>query len=159
MSTRESHSISPSQMSGRFQHRSSELSKNPAAVFSAAEVNAVIVTRRDGDPMVLMSKRAADEQESLLDLAARITTAALDEGPLVQAMSKAFPWMLALTPEGRENCARELVDAGRASFSTGQPHLALAELTSWHETAKVMAAGLGDDSVEWLDEPVAVDRP
>lgn len=158
MSTLKSRRTRPTPLE-RYTHRSSELSKNPAAVFRDAEVHVVTVTRRDGDPLVLMSKRAADEQEDLLDLAARIITAALDEGPLVKAMTRAFPWMHALSPRDRETCAQELTDAARASFSTGQPHLALAELTSWRETAEALAAGLGNDEVEWLDEPVAVERP
>lgn len=57
-----------------------------------------------------------------------------------------------------------LVNAARASLSTGQPHLAIAELTSWRETAAAIAAGLGLEPVEWLDpdeaEPAGlVERP
>ena len=66
-------------------------------------------------------------------------------------MSRAFPWMLALSPEDRASCAQALVDAARASFSTDQSHLALAELTSWRETATAIAAGLGQAELEWLD--------
>lgn len=58
---------------------------------------------------------------------------------------------LALSPKDRGTCAQDLVDAARASFSTGQPHLALAELTSWRETAAALAAGLGRADLEWLD--------
>ena len=57
-----------------------------------------------------------------------------------------------------------LLDAARASLSTGQPHLAIAELTSWRETAAAITAGLGSEPVEWLDpdeaEPAGlVERP
>lgn len=31
------------------------------------------------------------------------------------------------------------------------PHLAIAKLTSWRETAEAIAAGLGEEVVEWLD--------
>ena len=34
----------------------------------------------------------------------------------------------------------------------GKPHLAIAKLTSWRETATAVAAGLGTQPVEWLDE-------
>nr|WP_235174408.1 hypothetical protein [Tomitella biformata] len=67
--------------------------------------------------------------------------------------------MLALSPVDRESCAQGLVDAARASFSTDQPHLALAELTSWKETATAVAAGLGSADLEWLDEDETVARP
>lgn len=56
------------------------------------------------------------------------------------------------------------VDAARASLSTGQPHLAIAELTSWRETAAAITAGLGSEPVERLDPDEAkpaglVERP
>ena len=57
-----------------------------------------------------------------------------------------------------------LVDAARASLSTGQPHLAIAEPTSWRETTAAITAGLGSEPVERLDpdeaEPAGlVERP
>ena len=47
--------------------------------------------------------------------------------------------------------ARALLDAARASLSTGQPHLAIAEPTSWRETTAAITAGLGSEPVERLD--------
>lgn len=83
-----------------------------------------------------------------------------DNGPLAERMSRAFPWMLALSPDDRATCAQDLVDAARASFSTDQPHLVLAELTSWKETATAIAAGLNRGEPEWLDDDDAVvERP
>ena len=133
--------------------RSSDLSKHSAEVFAEAEDHPVTVTRRDGEALVLMSQREADARGQLLELAAQLIAVALDdEGPLEERMTRLFPWMLALSENGRKNCARALVDAARASFSTGQPHLAIAELTSWRETAAALAAGLGAEPVEWLNE-------
>jgi hypothetical protein len=133
--------------------RSSDLSKHSAEVFAEAEDHPVTVTRRDGEALVLMSQREADARAELLQFAAQLLTVTLDnDGPLDERMAVLFPWMLALSPDGRTNCARALIDAARASFSTGQPHLAIAELTSWRETATALAAGLGAESVEWLDE-------
>ncbi len=133
--------------------RSSDLSKHSAEVFAEAEDHPVTVTRRDGEALVLMSQREAEGRARLLDFAAQLITVALDgEDPLPERMSKAFPWMLALTPADREACAKDLVDAARASFSTDQPHLAIMELTSWKETATAVAAGLGAADLEWLEE-------
>lgn len=138
--------------------RSSDLSKHSAEVFAEAENHPVTVTRRDGEALVLMSQREADGRTGLLNLAAQLITVTLDEsGTLAERMSKSFPWMLALSPTDRETCAQELVDAARASFATSQPHLALAELTSWKETATAIAAGLGNVDLDWLDEGLAVE--
>jgi len=133
--------------------RSSDLSKHSADVFAEADQHPVEVTRRDGEPLVLMSKREADARAQLLELAAQLITVTLDdEGTLESRMAKLFPWMLALSPADQASCAQDLIDAARASFSTGQPHLAVAELTSWRETATAIAAGLGSQPDEWLDE-------
>jgi PHD/YefM family antitoxin component YafN of YafNO toxin-antitoxin module len=141
--------------------RSSDLSKHSAEVFAEAEDHPVTVTRRDGEALVLMSQREAESRNRMLQFAAQLIGVAVDnDGPLAERMPKAFPWMLALSPEDRATCAQDLVDAARASFSTGQPHLVLAELTSWKETATAIAAGLGRGEPEWLDDDdVVVKRP
>lgn len=143
--------------------RSSDLSKHSAEVFAEAEVHPVTVTRRDGEALVLMSQREMESRTRMLQFAAQLIGVAVDDaGPLVKRMSKAFPWMLALSPEDRTTCAQDLVDAARASFSTDQPHLVLAELTSWKETATAIAAGLGRTDLDWLDSDnadAAVKRP
>jgi hypothetical protein len=59
----------------------------------------------------------------------------------------------------RETCASEIVAAARASFATNQPHLAIAELNAWRETATAIAAGLGKETIEWLDDAETVERP
>ncbi|EEN85988.1 prevent-host-death protein [Rhodococcus qingshengii] len=147
----------------RTTRRSSDLSKHSAEVFAEAEDHPVTVTRRDGEDLVLMTQREADSRARLLEFAAQLIGVAVDDdGPLDGRMSRAFPWMLALSPKDRAVCARDLVDAARASFATDQPHLVLAELTSWRETATAIAAGLGQADLEWLDTPeddTMVERP
>lgn len=140
--------------------RSSDLSKHPAEVFAEAENHPVTVTRRDGEALVLMSQREAEGRARLLSFAAHLITVTLDDiGSLAERMAKVFPWILALSPADRQVCARDLVDAARASFSTDQPHLAIAELTSWKETARAVAAGLGNADLQWLDADETVERP
>lgn len=139
---------------------SSDLSRHAPKVFIAAEDHPVDVTRRDGEDLVLMSKREANAREQLLEFAASLLAVATDDrGSLADRMSNSFPWMLALSPEDRVDCAKDLLDAARASFSTGQAHLAVAELTAWRETAAAVAAGLGRTPVEWLEDDVPVRRP
>ncbi|RDH75394.1 prevent-host-death protein [Mycolicibacterium moriokaense] len=140
--------------------RSSDLSKHSAEVFAEAEDHPVTVTRRDGEALVLMSQRQMESRSRMLEFAAQLIGVTVDDsGPLAERMSRAFPWMLALSPEDRARCAQDLVDAARASFSTDQPHRVLAELTSWRETATALAAGLGRGELEWIDEAVVVERP
>lgn len=72
-----------------------------------------------------------------------------------ESSTRSFPWMLAISPNERTACERDLAEAGR----TDQPHLVATELTSWKETAAAVAAGLGNVDLEWLDEDEAVERP
>lgn len=132
--------------------RSSDLSKHPAEVFAEAEDHPVTVTRRDGESLVLMSQREADARAELLQIAATLISVTLEDGPLSERMASRYSWMYALSSHDREQCARDLVDAARASFATQQPHLAIARFTSWRETATAIAAGLGSQPVDWLDE-------
>lgn len=140
--------------------RSSDLSKHSADVFAEAEAHPVRVTRRDGETLVLMSQREVDARALLLQFAADLITVTLDdEGTLASRMAQKFEWMLALSEADQASCAQNLVDAARASFSTGQAHLAMAELTSWRETATAIAAGFTASPVEWLDVQTSVERP
>lgn len=140
--------------------QSSELSRKAGPVFAAAEQNPVDVTRRDGEDLVLMSKREATERNELLTIAGTLIAVATDDrGTLAERMSQSYPWMLALSEGDRASCAKDLLDSARASFATGKAHLAIAALTSWYETAVAIADGLGTTNVEWLDEDEAVERP
>lgn len=132
--------------------RSSDLSKHSAEVFAEAEDHPVTVTRRDGEPLVLMSQREADARAELLDIAAVLVTVTLEDGPLTERMASRYPWMYALSARDREECARDLIDAARISFSTQQSHLAITQLISWRETATAIAAGLGLQPDAWFDE-------
>jgi PHD/YefM family antitoxin component YafN of YafNO toxin-antitoxin module len=142
------------------QFRSSELSRNAPRVFDAAERHPVSVTRRDGEDLVLMSSREASDRELLLELAAQLIAITADSRTdLTQRLSQVYPWMRALSPTDKEQCANDLFAAVEASLATGKAHLAISELTSWRETANAIAAGLGQDPVEWLSDNPIVERP
>lgn len=139
---------------------SSELSRNSSAVFDAATESPVTVNRRNSEDYVLMTEHHAQAQKSLLHLAAQLIAVATDtEGSLADRMAAHYPWMFAFDDADRAECAQAILDAARASFSTERPHLAMAELHSWKETAQAISEGLLTDDVEWLAEDVVVERP
>jgi hypothetical protein len=140
--------------------QSSELSRNATAVFAAAEEHPVDVTRRDGEDLVLMSKREAVARAHLLELAAQLIAVATDDrGSLTDRMADRFPWMLALSAADRKTCAQDLLESARASFATGEAHLAVAEMIAWQETATAIAAGLHATPVDWYEIDASVERP
>ncbi len=140
--------------------QSSDLSRNSTKIFEAAEGAPILVTRRDGENLVLMSERENSARRILLEFAAQLIAVTTDDrGTLAERMTHNFPWMLALSPVDRERCANDLVNSARASFATEQVHLAVAELAAWRETAANIAAGLGQQPVDWLDDSAVVERP
>lgn len=107
-----------------------------------------------------MNEREAIARKKLLEFAAQLIAVTTDDrGSLVDRMAEHFPWMFALSQESRVQCTKELVEAARASFATERPHLAVATLTSWRETAEAIASGYRNTPVEWLDSVVTAERP
>jgi len=142
------------------QVQSSELSRNPLKVFSAAEKTPVTVTRRDGEDLVLSSKSQATSRNEFFEFTAKIVVATCGEnGTLTERLVDQFPWMLALDKDDQVKCAKDLVEAALISMTTHQTRHALVELNSWKDTAEALAAGWFDDTDELLAVPVLVPRP
>ena len=142
------------------QVQSSELSRNPLKVFSAAEKTPVTVTRRDGEDLVLSSKSQATSRNEFFEFTAKIVVATCGEnGTLTERLVDQFPWMLALDKDDQVKCAKDLVEAALISMTTHQTRHALIELNSWKDTAEALAAGWFDDTDELLAVPVLVPRP
>lgn len=141
---------------------SSDLSRNGAKVFRAAEEGPVEITRRDGESLLLTRKSEQDVQFTALNLAADLVAASLspDSRPFADRLADRFPWMELLTPEGRERFASEIVISARAGAAVHDLTPFLAELTSWHETAATKAAGFVPDAeLDWYEDDEPVSRP
>jgi PHD/YefM family antitoxin component YafN of YafNO toxin-antitoxin module len=144
----------------RSQFQSSDVSRQPLRVFDAAENGPVAVTRRDGEDLVLMSKRDADAIDWLLTFAAQVLAVSVEhKDGLSDRLASLYPWMLALGNADREQCAADILRASQAALATHQPQLAVAEVTSWRETAMAVADGVAGEHTEWLEEPETVERP
>lgn len=142
------------------QVQSSDLSRNPLKVFSAAEKAPVTVTRRDGEDLVLMNKRETENLDEFHTYISQILTALADnEGTLVQRISKSLPWILAFKNDGQIECAEELVRTAKVAMATSVPTYALHALYSWRGTAEALALGIGVEDVQWLALPIPVPRP
>jgi hypothetical protein len=111
--------------------------------------------------MVLVSECTDLPQASLPQLAAPLfAVRSSTAGTLADRMSDRFPLMHALSPANQDSYAKAVLTATRASFATHQPHLAIAELTAWRETATAITACLGNGPVEQLtDQKETVERP
>ncbi len=140
--------------------QSSDLSKHSKQVFAEADERPIIITRRDGQNLVLMSEREVELRDRALQIAGQIIAATTDDRlSLGTRMARSFDWMMALSAQSREECANELVEAARAAFSTKEYRLLLNELLAWKETATAIAAGLNNPDLEWLEASKPVERP
>ena len=140
--------------------QSSELSRNSAKVFAAAEASPVLVTRRDGADLVLMTQTESLTRNELLSLAAELLLITSEEtGTLVERMRERFPWMNSLNSADQIQCTHDLISSSRAALQTQQPRFALAQFSAWKETASILEKDHHQSITEWLETPIEVARP
>lgn len=140
--------------------QSSELSRNSAAVFAAAEEAPVEVSRRNGESLILTTKREAAAHGQILEVAAQLIAVSLDDnGTLEDRLARPFPWIKLLSVQDQGTCARDIIDTARGAFVVNQPGRILTEIRAWQNTAEAVAAGWGQAEPDWLREPVAVTKP
>jgi hypothetical protein len=142
--------------------RSSELSRNSAEVFRAAEHGAVEITRRDGESLMLTRKSEADRQYEALEMAADLIAASLgrETKPFPERLQERFPWMHFLDDEERRQFADEVVEVARACSAVRDFGPLLVCLHEWHATARAIAAGYTrDEDLQWHEDPIEAPNP
>ena len=142
--------------------QSSELSRNSREVFEAADQGPVLITRRDGDSLVLTKASQVDYERKGLELAAALVAASLapDDRPFVERLRQPFPWLALLSPTDQDSFAVEIIDIARACAAVSRFDRLLLTLHSWEATAEAVASGYSpDDELEWLDSAEPVDDP
>ncbi len=142
--------------------QSSELSRNSAAVFAAADDGPVNITRRDGADLVLALASDVEDERRAVRVASDLVLASLaDSGePLGTRLRHQFPWVEFLSPGDRERFAAEILAVTRACAAVAQFQRLLVTFEAWRSSASAIAAGYTrDEDLDWLDEPVPVDDP
>jgi hypothetical protein len=140
--------------------QSSDLSRHSREVFAAAEESPVEVTRRDGESLVLTTKREFDARDDVLEVAAQLIAVSLDDkGTLVDRLAGPFPWIKLLNEADQRECARNIVETARGAFTVHQPERLLSEVAAWRNTAEAVAAGWGNEPIDWAGDAGAVARP
>ncbi len=142
--------------------QSSELSRNSRAVFAAADDGPVLITRRDGETLVLTRASQAEEDRQGLELASALVAASLapDDVPFVQRLHQPFPWLALLSPADQAEFAREVIEVARACAALSHYDRLLLTVHEWMATAEAVAVGYTrDEDLTWLDQPVVVPDP
>jgi len=143
------------------QIQSSDISRNPLKVFTAAEAGPVLLTRRDGQNFMIMTESEALARETLVTLAGKFFAVGIDKAPGtdIEKMIRQFPWIAALDETNQAKCVAELTKAGIAAFATGEAFMFEVAYNSWLDSAAAMAAGLHLKNRDWTEEPIKADRP
>lgn len=142
--------------------RSSELSRNSRKVFEAADRAPVLITRRDGEPLVLARAQHATRDHKGVEVAASVVDAALnnDGTSFTARLHRPFPWLALLTESDQATFADEILAMTRACAAIADFARLLTTLESWKATAEAVAAGYTpDDQLDWYDTPVPVTDP
>lgn len=142
--------------------QSSELSRNAAAVFAAAEEGPVDITRRDGADFVLTLASDVARERRAVEIAASLVSAFLSQegASLAERLCLPFPWVEFLSADARERFADEIVAVTRACAAVGEFTRLLVVFEAWRSSAEAIAHGFtADDDLEWFHEPVTVKKP
>ncbi len=143
------------------QVQSSELSRNPAAVFLAAEQGPVTITRRDGETLVMETKAASDERQEILQIASAFIAIAVstNSDEFLDGLAGPFPWIALLSKREQRDFSTDLVNIARACFAVNQHKLLIGTINGWKATAEAYAAGLGREPIVWLPESEDAENP
>lgn len=141
--------------------KSSDLSRNSAEAFEAADAGPVVVTRRDGEDLILATRHAVESERMGVRMASILVAASLapDDVPFADRLADAFPWIEFLSAEHRSEFADEIVSVARACASVSRYERLLITLKAWKDSAEAAAAGWADAPVDWLDEGEDVPDP
>lgn len=141
---------------------SSDLSRNPAQIFRAAEEGPVTITRRDGEPLTLLRSSTVEREHEALRLAASLVAASLASGEstFAERLVGPFPWLGFLPGHQREQFASEIVEVSRACASISSFDRLFVVLSEWKATAEAVASDYTPDTeLDWVDDSEAVDDP
>ena len=138
--------------------RFSDLSRNSKEVAELADRGPVTITRRDGEPLLLVKVSEAERARHGQQVAAQIVGAAVSGWPanFAESLRQPFPWIEFLTAEERNQFAHEVVEVARACAAVATFDRLESTVSSWRATAEAAAAGVdpaGGD-LTWLADTV-----
>lgn len=107
----------------------SEFLQHSGRVLPDLEEGEVVLRRRDGDDLIVMTRR---QNEALSNTARAFFALSTGEPHAVETV---LPWITFLTPADRDECIRDLRDVGATSIQTGQLGRLAETLYAWRATA------------------------
>jgi hypothetical protein len=114
----------------------SDLNRNPAKVFDTAGRHPVLLRRRNGQDMILVSKRELKAREEGQEILALLITAATAPEKIPgDNLMLFFPWLTVFNVETQKDFSNLLFEAGKNFLSSGLA-LPLTDLVhEWRDRA------------------------
>lgn len=113
----------------------------------------MLLTRSDGEDLMLTSATPARHDRQGLDLAAQLIAASLDTSgrAFTVRLQEPFPWIGFLSPPEQEEFAQDVVATARACAAVRQFDRLVLTLQDWKRTAEAYVSGLtASIDVGWL---------
>jgi hypothetical protein len=107
-------------------------------------VEPVLISRRDGEDLVLMSYKTFQQENQFLELVGRFMNA-LDESDEVsigKRLAKDMPWLRILNSEQLGYFVAEMIEQITVATSTGVYRDALIMFDNWQAKARAIQMGL-----------------
>lgn len=133
----------------------SEFLQHSGRVLSELAEGEIILHRRDGEDLVLMTRRQSEAVDTVLRAYFALSSG---DGEAVRVV---LPWLAFLSAEDRAACLRELRDVGAAAVHSGRLGRLVDVLYAWEATGLAAWDVQRLHEREWhaLEEPVDVQRP
>jgi hypothetical protein len=118
----------------------SDLNRNPAKVFKVAKNHRVLLKRRVGPDMILVSKKELQAQAKAYETAALLLSALQGpENSRLENIRLRFPWIALFEQDKERECAAQML-AGMKDFFTSATALPFVSLVhQWRELAREIA--------------------
>src|SRR5712691_8882939 len=131
----------------------SEFLQHSGRLLPEIEQRDLILRRRNGEDVVVSSKRHRDALQTTLALLLRVASGG--------NVADAIPWFGFLSNHDQESCLKEIFEATNGGLSTGQLSVLGDVLSAWQATA---LANWDDrqrqlSGIEDVDEPLPLSRP
>lgn len=131
----------------------SEFLQHSGRLLPEIEQRDLVLRRRDGEDLIISSKRHRDALQTTLALLLRVASG----GRAADAIS----WLGFLSASDQEACQKEIFEATKGGLSTGQLNVLGDVLAAWQATA---LANWDDrqrqlSGTEDVDEPLPLSRP
>jgi len=137
------------------EHTLTEFLQHSGRVIPEIAEGVVLLRRRDGDDLVLMTRG----QNEALDTTLRVFVSLSAGG--IEAISLVLPWFAFLSESGRQACLAELQVVAAAALDTGRLSSLAETLYAWEATG--LAAwdeGRNRERAGWAEEePIEIPRP